>query len=156
MYRAVLDVVGTEDAVEVRCSGPDAEALAIGIEATLRAAGPRSSGRMAASVRRRRPEIVVVGGPSAPHAPFQRARIAELAHAVLMGPAETEPGDASVPTPARASSPGRCESVAKPEEPKPTVEARLVRIEATIAHLSDVLRRLSPADFEEGEKPPMG
>ena len=153
MYRAVLDVVGVGDAVEVRCAGPDAERLAIGIEATLRAAGPRSSGRMAASVRRRRPEIVTVGGPSAPHAPFQRPRIAELAHAVLMGgPAETETGDASVPTPARATSPGRQETIKKTGRPKPqpTVEARLVRIEAVLAHLEDVLRRLSPADFEDG------
>ena len=148
MYRAVLDVVGTEDAVEIRCSGPDAERLAIGIEATLRAAGPRSSGRMAASVRRRRPEIVVVGGPSAPHAPFQRARIAELAHAVLMGGPATEGEDMA----AEAKSRPRVAAKPKPgrQKPQPTVEARLVRIEAVLAHLEDVLRRISPADFEDG------
>ena len=137
-YRASMRVVGLGEAVEVRCAGPEAVKLAVGIEATLRAAGPRRSGRLAASVRRKG-AVVVIGGPHAPHARFQQRAIGELAHAVLRG-GPTEPVDEPP-----VGRPGRA------RRPRATTTAALQRaveeLTARVAKLEAAMSRLYPEDF---------
>ena len=72
------------DWVAIACWGPDAAKLAESVASLLRVAGPRSSGKLASTVKVEG-NAVLLGGPDAPYAKFQSKKLGAMAYAALHG-----------------------------------------------------------------------